>query len=172
MGPVTTRLRSLVSTGSLMAAAASIALAVACLVLTVPGAQAKAGDDDRAMFQALYQRWTDAFNRKDLAGSCALFSPNLVADYRGVPRKNYATIKGGFEKTFARFNSNCKYSFKLHEIYRSGNLAAVRVTWYLTVTERGKPASSVTTQDEGLDVLEKGRDGRWQIVNFLGYERP
>ena len=143
------------------------------LGLFAPGARVGAGVihfTDRAAFQALYQGWTDAFNRKDLKGASALFARDVVADYRGVPHKNYDSITGSFKKTFARTDRVYKYSFKLHDIYRSGDLAAVRVTWYLTVAAPGKPESATTTWDEGLDVLRRGADGRWQIVNYLGYE--
>jgi uncharacterized protein (TIGR02246 family) len=138
------------------------------LVLAAPPSNANQ-ETDSAMFERLFQNWTNAFNRKDLAGTCNFFSKDVVADYRGVPHKNYKSICDSFKKTFAENDRRYKYRFKLHEIYRSGNLAAVRVTWYLSISKDGKPISETT--DQGLDVFRKEKDGTWRIVNYLGYEQ-
>jgi uncharacterized protein (TIGR02246 family) len=123
---------------------------------------------DSAMFQRLFQNWTDAFNRKDLAASCNFFSKTVAADYKGVPHKNYKSICDSFKKTFAEKDRQYKYRFKLHDIHRSGDLATVRVTWYLNISKDGKSISDTT--DQGLDVFRKEKDGTWRIVNYLGYE--
>lgn len=122
---------------------------------------------DRAEFTQVFTRWTNAFNRREEAASCGLFSPRVVANYRGVPQKNYTSICDGFKKIFQDKNKNYHYRFVLHDIYRAGDLAAVRITWYLQVNEDGKAVSS--TQDEGIDVLEKSPTGKWEIVNYLAY---
>lgn len=57
--------------------------------------------------------------------------------------------------------------FKIHQIYRSSDLAAVRITWYLHVYKNGWHVS--LTREEGLDVFQKQADGKWQIVNFIAY---
>lgn len=124
--------------------------------------------ESKSAFEKLFQAWTDSFNRKDLPGSCSLFSKKVVADYRGVPRKNFTSICDGFKKVFAEENKSYKYSFKLHDVYTSGNLAAIRITWHLTITEQGKPPSKVV--DQGLDVLERDKSGHWQIINYVAYQ--
>ncbi len=123
---------------------------------------------DNAVFQQLFDRWTNAFNHKSLAGACALFSKQVTADYRGTATKNYRSLCDGFKRVFNDTNRTYHYSFKLHQVYHEKNLAAARITWYLQVTEHGKPLPVV--QDEGLDVLMKDRDQRWKIVNYIGYE--
>lgn len=123
--------------------------------------------DNKQLFNQIFSEWTNAFNNKDLAKSCELFSPKVVADYQGYPRKNHHTICHGFKKVFLEPDHRYQYSFKLHEIYRANNLAAVRITWYLKVFENDKLKSS--TQDEGMDIFEKNSAGKWQIVNYIGY---
>lgn len=137
------------------------------LLLINKNALAHSDARDVAMFHTLFTHWTDAFNRKDLAQSCALFAKNVVADYRGYPERNYSSICDGFKKIFREANYRYHYRFKLHSVYRSENLAAVRITWYLSLYENGKKISE--SQDEGMDVFEKNKLGKWQIINYLSY---
>lgn len=130
---------------------------------------ANSNSRDLALFHTLFTHWTDNFNQRKLAPTCALFSKSVVADYRGIPQRNYVSICDGFKKIFNDEKFQYRYRFKLHDVYRSQNLAAVRVTWYLTVYEDGKKVSE--TQDEGLDVFQKSKMGRWEIVNYLSYEK-
>lgn len=122
---------------------------------------------DTAMFQKLFSDWTNAFNRKQINPSCALFAKSLQADYRGAPSKTYTSICNGFKQVFSDPARHYHYRFKIRHVYRSGNLAAVRITWYLDVTENQKIILS--THDEGLDILEKTSAG-WKIVNYLAYD--
>lgn len=121
---------------------------------------------DRDLFTKIFSQWTEAFNSKNLAVSCSLFSTSVVANYQGTPTKDYDKICKGFKKIFALKNEHYEYSFQLHQIYRSHNLSAVRITWFLNHYKDGKLIS--TTRDEGLDVFQKS-GVRWQIVNYIAY---
>lgn len=125
---------------------------------------------DAAAFEKLFSDWTYAFNHKNLEGSCRLFSKSLTADYRGVPPKNYAAVCEGFKNIFQQSQRHYQYHYKIHHVYRSGDLAAVRITWYLSIYENNKLASTI--QDEGIDILEKNKLGNWEIVNYLAYKKP
>lgn len=120
------------------------------------------------LFDQIFLAWVDAFNHKNLAGSCNLFSKNLLASYQGVPPKNYYTVCNGFKKIFHE-TRDYQYHFKLHQIYRANDLAAVRITWYLRISEQGKLISTV--QDEGLDIFKQNKRGEWKIINYLGYPK-
>lgn len=142
-----------------------VGLILFCFFIT---AQAKPNNAvDNAVFNILFTTWTTAFNNKNLPQTCALFSPKLKADYRGTPPKTFTSICDGFKKVFADKSRKYVYRFKLNDIYATGDLAAVRITWYLDIYENEKLIS--TTQDEGLDILQKTPAG-WKIVNYLGYE--
>lgn len=119
-------------------------------------------------FEQVFSQWTEAFNHKDLTSACALFSTDVVANYKGVPEKNYANICGGFKKVFAQTDRHYQYRFKLHQTYQSPTLAAARITWYLDIYKNNQLISS--TKDEGLDIFERSKTGEWKIVNYLGYQ--
>ena len=129
---------------------------------------AAASSNDKKTFEKLFTDWSTAFNRKNLAASCALFAKSVTADYKGAPRKNYTSICDGFKRVFNDTSKTYTYHYKLRHVYRSGNLAAVRITWYLEVAEAGKPTSNTT--DQGIDVLRPNQNGQWQIINYLAYE--
>ncbi|QBS09120.1 hypothetical protein [Legionella israelensis] len=57
--------------------------------------------------------------------------------------------------------------FKIHEVYQSNNLAAVRITWYLSVYKKGVHQYSI--QEEGLDIFQKDDNNKWKIVNYIAY---
>ncbi|RDI44540.1 hypothetical protein [Aquicella lusitana] len=122
---------------------------------------------DYKLFENIFTHWTAAFNQKKWPESCHLFSKSLVADYQGYPQKSYDTVCNGFKKVFQETEKDYHYRFKLRDVYRNGNLAAVRITWFLDISENNKNVSS--TRDEGIDILQKQSSGEWKIVNYLGY---
>jgi ketosteroid isomerase-like protein len=122
---------------------------------------------DYSMFNKIFSHWTEAFNQQNLQATCDLFSKSLVADYQGAPQKTYHSLCKSFEDLFQRKNVHYHYSYQIHDIYRKDDLAAVRITWYLTIDEnRKKLRSSV---DQGLDVFKRESDGQWRIVNYIAY---
>lgn len=130
---------------------------------------AKTNSQDFPLFEKIFSDWTEAFNHKNLAQSCQLFSKDVIATYQDYPTKNYDNICNGFKKIFSNSHLIYQYHFKLHNVYQSENLAAVRITWYLKLFENGKLKSE--TQDEGLDIFQKNSTGKWEIVNYLGYQK-
>lgn len=133
-----------------------------CIAFT---AHAQSNDD--ILFDKLFKDWTEAFNQKNVVQSCALFSKSVVADYQGVPQKNYQSICDGFKTIFKDKNRVYHYQYKIHQVNRSDNLATVRITWYLYLTENGK--TKMISQDEGIDVLKKNSQDDWKIINYVAY---
>lgn len=123
--------------------------------------------DNKINFQKIFSTWTKAFNEKKFPEVCELFSKSITADYQGTPRKDYSIICNGFKKIFAEKNKYYHNAFKIHHLYHSNDLAAVRITWYLDVYEKGKHISS--TREEGLDIFQKQANGDWKIIYFLAY---
>jgi ketosteroid isomerase-like protein len=143
-----------------------IIILITTLCLTTNATSATQKTADAKLFQEIFSTWTSAFNRKDLDTSCGLFAKNVSAHYQGTPPKTYTSICNGFKKIFQE-PRHYEYRFELHDIYRENNLAAVRVTWHLRITEQDKLISEV--QDEGLDIFQRNEKGEWKIVNYLGY---
>lgn len=123
-------------------------------------------NENHKLFEGIFSRWTEAFDHKDLPNVCKLFSKHITAKYQGVPTKNYHSLCDGFKKIFSE-SRTYKYSYRIRQVYRNDDLAVVRVTWFLQISEHGKLVSD--TQDEGMDVFRKNKNGSWQIVNYLGY---
>ena len=140
-------------------------IAQADIPIVTPSSQSK----DKAELEKVIKDWTTGFNKKDLNASCALFSKSVVADYRGYKERDYKAICSEFKKIFANKNMRYEYRYKIHNIHRYGNLAAIRITWYLHVFKDGKEVSAV--QDEGMDILEKDDNDQWKIINYIAYQK-
>lgn len=130
-------------------------------------ADASAKSDDFKVIEKRFAEWTEAFNRRDLDGSCALFAKDIRADHQGVPTENWSTMRARFQKLFADKSREYKYRFKLLSVYRSGDLAVGRITWYLTVTKNGKRLFAEETQS--MDVFMPNRKGVWEMVDFVSF---
>ena len=61
------------------------------------------------------------------------------------------------------------YDLTIKEIIVSGDLAAVRLVWTLTVKRPGQVGGTATTEP-GLDLFRRQGDGTWKIVRYLAYE--
>lgn len=120
---------------------------------------------DYHTFNQIFKEWSEAFNHKDLKKTCSLFSTALTAEYQGHTR-NYQQVCAGLKKIFTEKNTY-KYHYKIEQVYRSGNLAAVRIKWFFYQYQNGKIKS--ITQDHGIDVFKQNAHDRWQIVNYLAY---
>jgi ketosteroid isomerase-like protein len=144
---------------------------VICLfVWSFLGCTAAGANSTKSDFEMIEQRfadWTEAFNRRDLDGSCALFSKDIRADHQGVPTENWQTMRARFQKLFADKSRQYKYRFKLINVYRSGDLAVGRITWYLTVTKDGKPAFVEETQS--MDIFKPNKEGVWEMIDFVSF---
>lgn len=123
-------------------------------------------EEDKLLFEKIFTEWTQAFNRKDLKKTCDLFSKDLTATYKGTTQKNYDSVCEKFKKLFSQ-DKQYQYRFEIHQVYHSLDLAAIRITWYLTVDEPGKKTALI--EEEGMDILKPDADGQWKIINFLGY---
>jgi uncharacterized protein (TIGR02246 family) len=135
------------------------------LMCTKAWASESAGDFK--MIEQRFADWTEAFNRRDLEGSCALFSKDIRADHQGVPTENWQSMRARFEKLFADKSRQYKYRFKLLNVYRSGDLAVGRITWYLTMITDGKPSLEEETQS--MDIFRPNKDGVWEMIDFVSF---
>jgi ketosteroid isomerase-like protein len=126
-------------------------------------------ENSYSTFQQIFNRWTDAFNQRDLINTCGLFDPSLVASFPAAENKNYSDLCADFKKLFQEKNKHYQYHFKLHKVYRSGDLAAARITWYLSVHQGNKKIFS--SREEGLDIFKRQPNGKWQIINYIAYSK-
>ncbi|MDJ0513266.1 MAG: SgcJ/EcaC family oxidoreductase [Methyloceanibacter sp.] len=142
--------------------------AVATVVVMLDAVALRAGDDVAAIEQRLRQ-WTDAFNADQVEAVCDLFAPNLIANYRGQPEKNFDTLCSGLQRALTTSQRDHRYALELNEIMVSGDMAVVRLIWHLTVTDK-ETGEMMTSSDRGIDVFRRQPDGQWRIVRYIAYE--
>jgi ketosteroid isomerase-like protein len=139
---------------------------VAAIVATTTAPRADSAADEAAIRQRL-ERWTAAFNARDVAGSCDLFARDLVYSIQDVINGTYETMCGNLGRMLARSDIRLHYAVPaIHEVVVSGDIAVVRLTWTLTVERNG---ATDTTTEEGMDLFRRQPDGRWSIARYIGF---
>jgi len=136
---------------------------VLAVALCSPAA-AEPSDDIRAALD----NWTEAFNSRDADRVCDLFARDLVAAYQGQPERNYDAICALLSSSLRDREKSYHYSLDLKEILVSGDLAAVRLVWTLTVA-RQEGGVIETIEEPGLDIFRRQPDGSWKIARYLAF---
>jgi len=152
----------------------SLCCAVAALALFGGAAQAAGADDSSSAKAAItdrLDRWTAAFNAKDLTAVCGLFAPDLSYTVDDILNGSRDRLCANLRAVFARPGVELRYDEPaIHEILVSGELAAVRLTWTLTAERNG---ARDTTTEEGMDVFRRAPDGVWSIARYIAFStRP
>ena len=147
---------------SLHRLAACALLALACF------APAPAAASEAAIRDTL-TRWTDDFNARRADRICDLFATELRYDYRGFPERGYRELCDLLHRSLSDPQRRFSYALDIKDIIVSGDFAAVRLVWTLTVNTS---AATTRTQEYGLDLFRRQADGSWKIVRYLGYEAP
>jgi ketosteroid isomerase-like protein len=114
-------------------------------------------------------QWTADFNAGDAEKTCALFSRELRADYRGQPERGYDGQCDILKRSLSDKTRGYSYALAIKEILVWNDVAVVRLTWTLTL--RPKDGKTITSIEPGLDVFRKEADGRWRIVRYMAYEQ-
>jgi uncharacterized protein (TIGR02246 family) len=150
--------------------AAVLAPVLVPILVLVPAASAEptAGSTEQAISKALTE-WKLAFNAGDSGAVCGIFAPELRYDYRGFPERGFDDICHLLRGTLADPTRKFSYDLAIKEIIVSGDLAAVRLTWTLTVKRPGQVGGTATTEP-GLDLFRRQGDGTWKIVRYMAFE--
>ncbi|MFM0740878.1 nuclear transport factor 2 family protein [Paraburkholderia xenovorans] len=140
------------------------------IVFTAVGASTSAradGDSDTAAITNRLQRWTQAFNARDAAGVCDVFSPDLISTVPEALDGSRDALCGRLSAVLAKPELQLHYdSPDIREIIVSGDIAIVRLFWTLTAQKAGE--SSVSTE-AGMDIFKRQRDGKWSIARFISF---
>jgi ketosteroid isomerase-like protein len=148
-------------------AAAALVL-VAAMISTGSADPAAKNSPEQAITRALTD-WMLAFNAGDTGAVCGLFAPELRYNYRGFPERGYDQVCQVLLGSLADQSRKYAYDLTIKEIIVSGDLAAVRLVWTLTVKRPGQ-MSGPATYEPGLDLFRRQGDGTWKIVRYLAYE--
>ena len=114
-----------------------------------------------------FVRWVKAYDAHDLAGTMAIFAPDVRFEFQGSPEQDRAALENGYVKSFAR-PGKARWIPTWDQVLVSDYLATAFSTWRAVVTEPGgKP--EVKAENRGVDVLRRGPDCRWRIVHSLNF---
>jgi steroid delta-isomerase len=135
------------------------------------GPAASADDAARAEIRAALAQWTNDFNAGNADKVCGLFAPDLIAQYRGQPERNYDALCGVLRRSLSDRSKSYRYSLAVKEIIVAGDLAVVRLVWTLTVRPKDS-GPEVSSDEPGMDVFRRQPDGSWKISRYIAYEAP
>jgi ketosteroid isomerase-like protein len=75
-----------------------------------------------------FEHWAEAFSRRDLAGTMAIFAPNVRFQTPRIPAMNWTGIKDMYAQQFARPDS-VRWVPEWQEVVLFGDGAAAFATW-------------------------------------------
>ena len=150
------RLRALVRSGSLSLALAS-------------PAAAQGDSPAQAAIRAALTQWMADFNAGKADKVCGLFAPDLIAQYRGQPERDYQGLCDLLKRSLNDRSKTYAYSLAIKEILVAGDVAVVRLTWTLKVKPKDG-AGEVSSEEPGMDIFRRQADGSWKISRYIAYE--
>jgi len=141
--------------------------ALGLLLPSLGSVSAKADvDQDKIAIAQRLHLWADAFNTRDIAGVCDLFSSDLISSVPGAIAAGRDEVCTRLANVLAKPNVTLRYRPQIDEIIVSGDIAVVRLIWELT-TERGSDTS--TSREVGMDIFQREPSGQWSIIRFLAF---
>ncbi len=123
-------------------------------------------DTDKAAISERLQRWAAAFNARDSAGVCDLFSRNLIATVPGALDSGRDAVCARLATLLAKPDRQLHYSPDIREIIVSGDIAVVRLFWTLAIQQG---TQRHTSKEAGMDIFQRQAGGTWSIIRFLAF---
>jgi uncharacterized protein (TIGR02246 family) len=143
----------------------------ALLCVAVLGTAAAQSDRSaQAEIRAALTQWMADFNAGKADRVCGLFAPDLIAQYRGQPERNYDAVCDLLKRSLTDRTKKFSYALDIKEVIVAGDLAIVRLTWTLTI--QGKEAPAETIDEPGMDIFRRQADGSWKIFRYIAYDAP
>ena len=148
-------------------AAASI---IAAAGLTAPFDSSSGTEPTEAAereIRSAIEDWRSAFNARDEDRVCALFAPDLVANYQGEPERDYASLCEMLRGAIRDPDVGYRYAVGINEIMIYGDAAVVRLVWTLEIEKAGSPTGTI--EEPAVDIFHRQADGSWKISRYLAY---
>jgi len=117
---------------------------------------------------ATLEKWTKDFNAGNSSDVCSLFVPDLISSYQGQPEGDYHSLCTQLLTSLSDPVKTYHYSLQIKEILVCGDLAVVRLTWLLRVTQKSVPGGYFV-DETSLDIFRRQPDGSWKIFRFNAY---
>jgi ketosteroid isomerase-like protein len=164
--PATTQQELLSPSRMTRFAALLVTLLLARIGANAPAAAAD--DAAQAQIRTALTLWMDDFNAGRADKVCGLFAPDLRANVRGVPERDYGALCDLLQRSLADRSRHYAYALDIKEISVWGEVAVVRLVWTLTVNQNGADTLSV---EPGMDIFARQPDGTWKITRFMAYQQ-
>jgi steroid delta-isomerase len=148
-------------------AAGSIIAAAALTTAFDPSDGAEPGGAAENEIRSAIENWRSAFNARDEERVCALFAPDLVANYQGEPERDYSSLCEMLRAAVRDPDVAYRYSVEINEIVVYGETAVVRLVWALEIEKAGNPKQTV--EEPAVDIFHRQADGSWKISRYLAY---
>ena len=120
-------------------------------------------DDDQALLEALPEAM-----RLRMGGVTVETADSAAAALDRIAERDYDAICALLSSSLRDQEKSYHYNLDLKEILVSGDLAAVRLVWTLTVA-RKEGGVIETIQEPGIDIFRRQRDGLWKIARYLAF---
>jgi ketosteroid isomerase-like protein len=120
------------------------------------------------LIRARLAAWETAYNSGDRKTTFAIWAPDLVGWYPGVPDITFAREKAALEAP-APSGPRSRLHVQIVEVLVSGDLAVVRDIWTETPPE-GSAASP--TRIPSFEVWRCQADGDWKIARWISAPQP
>lgn len=136
--------------------------ALAAMAGTVP-AKAQAGSGDKAAIEALYQKFSEAFDKKDAKTIMSVYAPDVFV-YDVMPPRQYVgydAYKKDWDDTFATMPGPSQTKVADLDITVAGPVAYTHYIVDGTMTDKDGKSTHLVVRS--TDVLRKAK-GKWQIV--------
>ena len=134
------------------------------LVAASSAAAVRCPPADEAGVRAAFEQWVASYRARDLAGTMAIFDPNVRFEAQGSPDGNWTTLREGYRRSFAA-QAGAEWRATWDQIIVSGNMAAAFATWRAYAPGADTPRA----ENRSVDTLVRGENCRWRIVRSLTY---
>ncbi len=155
-----------------MGAPAHLRMVMRVAVLSLALASSAVAQSDspaQAEIRTALTQWTADFNAGNADKVCGLFAPDLIAQYRGQPERDYQGLCDLLKRSLSDRTKTFTYSLAIKEIIVSGDLAVVRLTWTLRVKPKNA-GGEISSDEPGMDIFRRQPDGSWKISRYIAYE--
>jgi steroid delta-isomerase len=148
--------------------AAGSVIAIAALTSPLdPSGGAEPTETAENEIRSAIENWRSAFNARDEDRVCALFAPDLVANYQGEPERDFTSLCEMLRAAIRDPYLTYRYSVEINEIMVYGETAVVRLVWALEIDKAGSPTQTI--EEPAVDIFHRQADGSWKISRYLAY---
>ena len=114
--------------------------------------------------RATFDTWLAAYRARDLAGTMAIFDPEVRFAFQGSPDLDWSALRRNYQAEFAA-TATSEWRPQWDEVIVTGDMAIAFASWREHVGGSDTPRA----ENRAADVLRRGEGCRWRIIRSLNY---